>query len=123
MRAVSFLPEAATLQGINTNRIYMIALGTGCMIAGFAGGILAPSYGMNPEMGSNVLWTVMLMVMLGGTGSLLGAVVGGVVIGQMLSFGQFYIGGMIQIIIFVVIGIVLYFKPAGLLGRKIDIGF
>ena len=53
---------------------------------------------------------------------MLGAVVGGVVIGQMLSFGQFYIGSSIQIVVFIVIGIVLYFKPNGLLGRGIDIG-
>jgi branched-chain amino acid transport system permease protein len=60
--------------------------------------------------------------MLGGMDSLLGAVAGGVVIGQLLSFGQFYIGSQIQIIIFIIIGAVLYFKPNGLLGRGIDIG-
>ncbi len=121
MRAVAFLPEAASLQGVNTNRIYLVAFGIGCALAGFAGGVLAPSYGISPAMGMNILWTVLLMCMLGGMDSLLGAVAAGVVIGQVLSFGQFYIGSTIQIILFLVIGIVLYFKPAGLLGRGIDI--
>jgi branched-chain amino acid transport system permease protein len=122
MRTVAFLPEVASLQGINVNRIYILTLGLGTAIAGIAGAILAPTYGINPAMGNNILWTVLLMSMLGGMDSLLGAVVGGVVIGQLLSFGQFYIGSAIQIIIFVVIGVVLYFRPNGLLGRGINIG-
>lgn len=122
MRAVSYNPEVAALQGINPQIIYMLSLGMGTALAGLAGAFLAPIYGISPEMGNNVLWTVFLMCMLGGLDSLLGAVVGGVIIGQMLSFGTYYIGGIVEIIIFVVIGIVLYFKPTGLLGRGIDIG-
>lgn len=122
LRAVAFSPEAASLQGVNTTVMYMVTLGMGCALAGFAGGILAPSYGISPTMGQNVLWTVMLMCMLGGMDSLLGACVAGVVIGQILSFGQFFIGGTIQIIVFFFIGVVLYFKPTGLLGKGIDIG-
>jgi len=122
MRAVSFLPEAATLQGVNSRKIYMLSLGLGTALAGVAGAILAPIYGLNNTMGDDIIWTVMLMMMLGGMDSLLGAVVGGVIIGQLLSFGQFFIGSQIQIIIFIIIGIVLYFKPNGLLGRGIDIG-
>ena len=122
MRTVSYLPEVASLQGINTNRIYMVTMGVGTALAGIAGGILAPTYGMSPSMGNNVLWSVMLMTMLGGMDSLLGAVAGGVVIGQLLSFGQFYIGSAIQIIIFVLIGVVLFYRPNGLLGRGINIG-
>jgi branched-chain amino acid transport system permease protein len=122
MRAVSYLPDAAALQGVNSNWIYMITLGLGTALAGIAGAIIAPSYGISPQMGNNVIWTVMLMTMLGGMDSLLGAVAGGVVIGQILSFGQFYIGGMVQIILFIFIGVVLYFRPTGLLGRGIDIG-
>jgi branched-chain amino acid transport system permease protein len=122
MRAVSFLPEAASLHGINKNMIFLVSLGMGTALAGFAGGIIAPSYGINPVMGNNILWTVLLMCMLGGLDSLFGAVAAGFVIGQILSFGQFFIGGTVQIILFFVIGIILYFKPTGLLGRGVDIG-
>jgi branched-chain amino acid transport system permease protein len=122
MRAVAFLPEAAVLQGVNRNKIYMLSLGIGTAMAGIAGAILAPVYGLSPSMGNDVVWTVMLMTMLGGMDSLLGAVAGGIVIGQLLSFGQYFIGSQIQIIIFILIGALLYFRPNGLLGRGIDIG-
>ncbi len=122
MRTVAFLPQVAPIVGINNNRIYMLTLGIGTALAGIAGAILAPTYGLSPDMGGNILWTVMLMTMLGGMDSMLGAVAGGVVVGQLLSFGQFYIGAPIQIIIFIVIGIVLRFRPNGLLGRGVDIG-
>lgn len=122
MRAVAIDSEAATLQGIKANSVYMLTLMLACAVAGLAGGILAPSYGISPSMGSNIIWTVQLMTMLGGMDSLLGAVVGGVAVGQLLSFGQYYIGGTIQVVVFLAIGIVLYFRPNGLLGRGIDIG-
>jgi branched-chain amino acid transport system permease protein len=121
MRAVSFLPETAALQGINASRVYMVTIGVGTALAGIAGGLIAPTYGMSTSMGSNVIWTVMLMCMLGGMDSLLGAVVGGLIIGQILSFGQYFIGSAVQILLFLLIGVVLYFKPDGVLGRGIDI--
>lgn len=122
MRAVAFLPEVAALQGINTKRILMLTLGIGTALSGVAGGLLAPCYGVTSDMGNNVIWMVLLLCMLGGMDSMPGAVFGGLVIGQVLSFGQFFIGGMVQLILFLIIGIVLYFKPAGLLGRGVDIG-
>ena len=51
----------------------------------------------------------------------MGAVVAGVIIGMMLSFGQFLIGGVVQVYIFLIIGIILYFRPGGLLGRGTQI--
>ena len=122
MRAVSYQPEVASLHGVNANRIYLVAMGLGTGLAGFAGAIIAPSYGINPQMGNNILLSVLLMTMLGGMDSLLGAVVGGVIVGLVLSFGQFYIGGLVQIVLFVVIGIIIFFRPAGILGRRADIG-
>ncbi len=122
MRAVAFHDEASSLQGINVNTIYILTIGLGCAMAGFAGGILAPSYGMFPNMGNNVLWTVMLITMLGGMDSLPGAVLGGLVLGQILCFGQYYFGSTCQIIAFLVIGVILFFRPQGLLGRGMDLG-
>ncbi len=122
MRAVSYLPETASLQGVNTSWVYVVTMGISCAVAGFAGGIIAPSYGLLPEMGQNVLLPVLLMCMLGGMDSLFGAVIGGLVVGQVLSFGQFLIGGLCQIALFFVIGVVIFFRPNGLLGRKGDFG-
>lgn len=122
MRAVSIRPDTARLHGINGNWICMISLALGTILAGIAGGLIAPTAGMSTSMGTDVIWTVMLMCMLGGMDSMLGSVAGGLVIGQVLSFGQYYIGAKVQIIVFVFIGVVLYFRPNGLLGRGVDIG-
>jgi branched-chain amino acid transport system permease protein len=122
MRAVSFNPSIASLHGVSPNTIYMLTLGLGTGLAAFSGGVIAPTYNISIGMGQNVLWSVMLMMMLGGMDSLVGAVLGGIVVGQILSFGQYYLGGVVQIVLFVIIGIVLYFRPQGLLGRGLDIG-
>jgi branched-chain amino acid transport system permease protein len=122
MRAVSLLPDVAALQGINPNRIYLLTMGIGTALAGFAGGILAPSYNISPSMGNNVIASVLLMTMLGGMDSLLGAVAGGLVVGLILSFGQYFVGGIVQIYLFIIIGVIIFFRPNGLLGRRTDIG-
>ena len=122
MRAVSYIPDAAALQGINTNRVFLTAMGIATALAGLAGAILAPNYGMDPLMGSNVIWTVMLINQLGGMGSLLGAVFAGIIVGQALSWGMFFMGSLIQLVIFVSIMIVVYFRPFGLMGRDIELG-
>ncbi|HXZ95364.1 MAG TPA: branched-chain amino acid ABC transporter permease, partial [Dehalococcoidia bacterium] len=97
MRAVSFLPEVASLQGIDDKRICLISVGIGTALAGFAGAMIAPSYGIYPEMGHNVIVSVMLIAMLGGIDSLMGAVAGGIVVGLVLSFGQYFIGSYSQV--------------------------
>jgi branched-chain amino acid transport system permease protein len=116
MRAVSLNPEAATLQGVKTNRIYLATMGFGCALAGFGGGVMAPVYVIYPEMGSNIILSVLLVIMLGGMDSMLGAVLGGLVLGITLVFGQYFLGSMAQIFLFVVIGIIIFFRPGGLLG-------
>jgi branched-chain amino acid transport system permease protein len=116
------MPEIASLHGINSNRVYLVTLALATGVAGLAGALLAPVYGIQADMGNNVIWTVLLMMMVGGMDSLFGAVVGGLVIGEMLSFGLYYLGGITQVILFVFIGIILYLKPAGLLGKGVDIG-
>lgn len=121
MRSVSVMPETASLMGINTNRIYLITFGIGCGLAGFAGGIISPSYGINAQMGNNIILTILLMNQLGGVDSLLGAVAGGLAVGLVLSFGQYFVGGTIQIFLFLFIAIVIYFRPQGLLGHGLQI--
>ena len=117
MRAVSLNPEAATLQGVKTNMVYLATMGFGCALAGFGGGVMAPVYVIYPEMGYNIILSVLLVIMLGGMSSMLGAVLGGLVLGITLVFGQYFLGSMAQIFLFVVIGIILFFRPGGLLGK------
>jgi branched-chain amino acid transport system permease protein len=117
MRAVSLNSEAATLQGVKPNRVYLATMGFGCALAGFGGGVMAPVYVIYPEMGSNIILSVLLVIMLGGMDSMLGAVFGGLVLGITLVFGQYFLGSLAQIFLFLVIGVILFFRPGGLLGK------
>lgn len=122
IRAVEFRPDAAALQGIDTKKVYLAVLGIGSALAGFAGGIMAPSYSVHPEMGYNIFLSILLIAMLGGMDSLLGTIPSGLVFGMTLSFGLYFFGGQAQIILFAVIGIIIFFRPGGLLGRGIKLG-
>ena len=117
MRAVSFNAGVAALQGVNSNRTYLLAMVVGCALAGFAGAIMTPVFAVSPGMGA-ITFIVLLVVMLGGIGSMVGAIVAGLVLGVTLSFGQYSVGGGVaQIIFFAVIAILIFFRPGGLLGK------
>lgn len=117
MRAVSFRADVAALQGVNSNMIYLATMAVGCALAGFAGGIMAPVFALSPTMGAITL-LIILVVMLGGIGSMPGAILAGLILGITLSFGQYFIGGgLARILFFAVIGIILFFRPGGLLGQ------
>ena len=118
MRAVSFSSDVASLQGVNADRMFMISMVIGCALAGFSGAIMAPLFGVDVTMGASGL-LVMLVVTLGGIGSMPGGILGGILLGLMLSFGQYYVGGgEAQILFFALIFVVLIFRPQGLLGQK-----
>jgi branched-chain amino acid transport system permease protein len=122
MRAVSLNADTAAIHGINPTRTYLLAMGLGCALAGLAGALYTPAYNVSSSMGNNVIASVLLMTMLGGMDSLLGAVVGGLIVGQILSFGQYYTGQMSIVYLFLFIGLVIYFRPNGLLGNRTDLG-
>lgn len=117
MRAVACLPDAAVMCGISMSRVYLATMCVAGALAGFAGAIIAPTYGINPAMGNNALLSVLLVAMLGGMDSLAGTVVGGLVFGVLMSFGQFFFPGMAQILLYSAIGIIIFLRPRGLLGR------
>jgi len=100
--------------------MFLIAVVIGCALAGFAGAIMAPIFGVEVTMGQNG-FLVMLVVMLGGIGSMAGAILGGMVFGMALSYGQYFVGsGQAQILFFAVILVILLFKPGGILGKNIE---
>jgi branched-chain amino acid transport system permease protein len=116
MRAVKQDTEVAALQGINTKKIYTIAFASACALAGLAGGIVAPVFSVTPAMGHNIFLKCLMVLTVGGMQSMLGGVIGGVVVGLITSFGMFYMGGLTEILIFGIIGVVLAFKPFGIFG-------
>ena len=117
MRAVKIDNEVASLQGINTNRIYLIVFATGSALAAMAGGIIAPVFSITPAMGNDVLLKCLMILIVGGMESMVGGVVGGIVVGLITSFGMFYVGGLSEVLLFGIIGIILVFKPGGLFGE------
>jgi len=120
MRAVKLDTEVAALQGVNTTKVYALAMATGCALAGLAGGIIAPLYSITPGMGHTVLLKSFMVLIVGGLESMVGGVVGGLVIGMTLSFGYYLVGGLSEILLFGVIGVILVFKPGGLFGEVVE---
>lgn len=116
MRAVKQDAEVAALQGINTRKIYTVAFACACALAALAGGIVAPVFSVTPSMGHAIFLKCLMVLTVGGMQSMVGGVIGGVVVGLVTSFGMFYVGGLTEILIFGIIGVILAFKPYGIFG-------
>lgn len=117
MRAVKQDNECASLQGININRVYLIVFAIACALAALAGGIIAPVFSITPAMGHAIFLKCLMVLMVGGMESMIGGVIGGMIVGLITSFGMFYVGGLSEVLLFAVIGIILIFKPGGLFGE------
>lgn len=122
IRATSQNRNVAALMGINKNKIYNIAFAIGTGLVGLAGGLLIPFYPVYPLVGQTFGTKSFIIVVLGGKGSVVGALLGGLIVGIVEAVaGQFITDAYAQAIVFVVFVIVLLFKPSGLLGKKSDI--
>jgi branched-chain amino acid transport system permease protein len=121
VRATSLDREAASLQGINQYKIYNVSVGIGTAIAGVAGVSLVPFYNVFPSVG--VLFDIkcFIIVVLGGLGSIWGALLGGIIIGVIESVGpQFMAATWTEAIVYGLFLVFLFFKPSGLFGVKYD---
>lgn len=119
IRATAQDREAARLMGINVARMSVIAFGLGAALAGIAGALIAPTYYIFPQVGSIFTLKAFVIVVLGGMGSVIGATLGGVLIGIAESVGGVYFGaGWKEVVVFVLFLLVLLFKPSGLLGKS-----
>jgi branched-chain amino acid transport system permease protein len=110
-------PETAKLLKINTDKILFYTFSLGCGLAGLAGITVAPILGVEPGMDMEVLVLTLIVVVVGGPGSLKGALVGALLIGFVDSFGKVYIPQLAQIIIYAVMALTLLFRPDGLYKR------
>ncbi len=121
IRAASLDRDAASLMGINQYRVYNIAFGIGAMIAGIVGCVLIPFYYVFPTVGVIFDVKCFIIVVLGGLGSIPGALAGGVIVGLIEStFSQYMTSTWTELIVYVVFLAVLFIRPAGLFGEKRD---
>lgn len=117
IRATSQEPEAAALMGVNVSRTEIITFGLGTALACSAGVLLAPSLYLYPTVGEILVAKCFVIVVLGGLGSVPGAIAGGVLLGLVESLGAVYVSVPYKDAIgFVIFLLVLLFKPSGLFG-------
>jgi len=117
IRATGQDREAARLMGINVYRIYNIAFGIGIAAVGVAGAILIPLFYVHPFAGDVFDIRAFVIVVLGGLGSVPGALLGGIVIGVIESVaGQYLTMTWATVIIYIVFLLILFLKPSGLFG-------
>jgi len=109
--------EMVRVLGIDISRIWLLVFGIGTGLAGLAGILAAPMRGVYPEMGIAMLVECFVVTVVGGMGSLKGAVVSGLILGEAVSLTSLFMPEMSNIIIFIAMAIVLLIRPSGLFGR------
>ena len=118
MRASAQDRDAAALQGMNINTTASFAMGIGCALAAAAGALTAPIFYVNSYMGAAPIMKAFAVIILGGMGSLQGAIIAGFIIGFVESFTSTFLGGSVStMMVFGVLILVLVFRPRGLLGH------
>ena len=109
--------EIVRVLGIDVSRVWLIIFGLGTAIAGVSGILAAPIRAVNPEMGIPVLAESFVVTVVGGMGSLPGAVVAGLLVGMVYSITSLYFPDLAELSIFVLMALVLMFRPQGFFGR------
>lgn len=116
IRAAAQEPVAASLYGISVGRVSLIVMGIGCALAAMAGGIIGPVYSVNPFMGRIPMIMSLLAIIIGGLGSLTGAIVGGIILGLLNSVIAYKISYFSEVALFVLVILILLIRPQGLFG-------
>jgi len=118
LRAATENPALVQAFGINVPRMITLTYGFGVGLAAFAGVMAAPIYQVNPTMGANLIIVVFAVVVIGGMGSILGAIVTGFGLGVIEGLTKVFYPEASNTVIFIIMVIVLLLKPAGLFGRE-----
>jgi branched-chain amino acid transport system permease protein len=119
IRAVAKERLGATLMGIDVAHVYAITFGLGCACLAVAAALLMPSFYVNPRVGNAFVLVAFTIVVLGGMGSIAGALIGGLFIGMVESVSGLLLGESLgQIGIFLIFILVLLLRPTGLFGAK-----
>jgi branched-chain amino acid transport system permease protein len=118
LRAATENPTLVQAFGINVPRMITLTYAFGVGLAGLAGVLAAPVYQVSPLMGSNLIIVVFAVVVIGGMGSILGAIVTGFALGIFEGLTKVFYPPASNIVVFVIMALVLLVRPAGLFGRE-----
>lgn len=120
IRAVAKERQGARLVGINVEHIFAVSFGIGTACVAAAASLLAPTYAVNPQFGYLFVLIAFTVVVLGGMGSFVGALVGGFIIGITEQLGRLYLGESLGLItISAIFILILLFRPTGLFGQRV----
>jgi len=119
VRAAAHNPSMTSALGLNTSLIYAGVFAFGGMLAGLAGGLAAPVRSMSPGMGFSILIESFIVTVIGGMGSVSGALVGALLIGLIRSFGSIGFPLFVEGTMFFAMAVILILKPSGLLGKAV----
>jgi branched-chain amino acid transport system permease protein len=119
LRAATENPTLTQAFGVNVPLLITVTYGFGVGLAAFAGVLAAPIYSVNPTMGSNLIIVVFAVVVIGGMGSIMGAIVTGFGLGIIEGLTKVFYPEASATVIFIIMAIVLLVKPAGLFGRTV----
>jgi branched-chain amino acid transport system permease protein len=117
IRAGSRDPLMVRALGFDLSRIWLLVFGIGTGLAGLAGILAGPMRGVYAEMGVTMVIESFVVVVVGGMGSLVGAVVAGLIMGQVVSLTTFFAPALAEIMVFIVMAVVLLVRPSGLFGE------
>lgn len=119
IRAAAHNPNMVSALGINTTLLYSLVFAVGGMLAGLAGGLAAPVRSLTPGMGFSILIESFIVTVIGGMGSIGGALIAAVVLGLIRSFGTIGFPLFTEGLMYIAMIIILVFKPSGLFGKEI----
>jgi branched-chain amino acid transport system permease protein len=117
LRAATENPTLVRAFGINVPRMITLTYGFGVALAALAGVMAAPVYNVSPQMGANLIIVVFAVVVIGGMGSIMGAILTGFGLGLIEGLTKVFFPEASNTVIFIIMAIVLLIRPAGLFGR------
>jgi branched-chain amino acid transport system permease protein len=120
IRALAENPRVANMQGISTRFIRFLVIAVASTVAGVAGAIITPLFYLNPFLGGYLVFKALVIVAVGGMGSVEGSILAGLLIGFIEGIGLVYIGPIAEALSFVIIIIIFLFRPRGLLGVEYE---
>ncbi len=118
IRAASRDAEMVTMLGISSKKVFTLSYALGSLLAAFSGAIVAPLWGIHPAMGSDALMPSFVVVVIGGLGNFWGAVISGILLGEVVSLSIWIWPPMSEAVMYILMGLILLIRPRGLLGEK-----